>query len=318
MRQSLGVCLVGALLLTLSSFAANAVPLSRTWVSGVGNDANPCSRTAPCETFAGALAKTAAGGEIDVLDPGDFGPVAITQSISIYNDGVGEAGVLTPVFGSNAITIAAGTSGVVNLRGLVLDGQNFDNSGISIQSALRVTIQNCVIQQFYNSGIYAQPSNSMTLKIQDTTIINNAGGGGVYLEPQGGSTTIYASIDRSRIDNNLGNGVIASGFNGGAVLLGLSDSSASLNADNGVILQTFGLGNMKVNALRDVFNTNGGIGVKSDQTGGANATALVGSSMFADDQGGAVGSVNGGSVLTVGNNQISGPPGAFTGTYTLF
>src|SRR6188508_223353 len=56
---------------------------TRTWVSGVGDDANPCSRTAPCKTFAGAISKTATGGEINVLDPGGFGGVTITKSITI-------------------------------------------------------------------------------------------------------------------------------------------------------------------------------------------------------------------------------------------
>src|SRR5262245_48964588 len=60
---------------------------TRTWVSGVGDDVNPCSRTAPCKTFAGAISKTAAGGEISVLDPGGFGGVTITKSITINGEG---------------------------------------------------------------------------------------------------------------------------------------------------------------------------------------------------------------------------------------
>src|SRR4030088_2295079 len=88
---------------------------TRTWVSGLGDDASPCSRTAPCKTFAGAISKTAIAGEIDVLDPGGFGALTITKAISIYNDGVGEAGVL--VSGTNGIIVAAGASDVVNIRG---------------------------------------------------------------------------------------------------------------------------------------------------------------------------------------------------------
>src|ERR1043166_6986907 len=88
---------------------------TRTWVSGVGDDANPCSRTAPCKTFAGAISKTATGGEINVLDPGGFGGVTITKSITISSEGF-EAGVL--VSGTNAIIINAATTSVVVLRGL--------------------------------------------------------------------------------------------------------------------------------------------------------------------------------------------------------
>src|SRR6266446_6742967 len=75
----------------------------RTWVSGVGDDVNPCSRTAPCKTFAGAISKTASGGEINVLDPGGFGAVTITKAITISSEGF-EAGVL--VSGTNGIVIS--------------------------------------------------------------------------------------------------------------------------------------------------------------------------------------------------------------------
>src|SRR5262249_9234662 len=81
---------------------------TRTWVSGVGDDANPCSRTAPCKTFAGAIFKTAPSGEINVLDPGGFGAVTITKSITISSEGF-EAGVL--VSGTNGIVVSG--AGVV-------------------------------------------------------------------------------------------------------------------------------------------------------------------------------------------------------------
>src|SRR5262245_36182877 len=95
-----------AILATLLVGVLYAVPAqaqaTRTWVSGVGDDANPCSRTAPCKTFAGAISKTATGGEINVLDPGGFGGVTITKAISIIADHV-EAGVL--VSGTNGIIV---------------------------------------------------------------------------------------------------------------------------------------------------------------------------------------------------------------------
>ena len=92
---------------------------TRTWVSGVGDDANPCSRTAPCKTFAGAISKTAPAGEINCLDPGGFGAVTITKAMSILCD-AGEAGVL--VSGTNGIVVAAGAADVVYLKGLDIDG----------------------------------------------------------------------------------------------------------------------------------------------------------------------------------------------------
>src|SRR2546427_5716848 len=84
---------------------------TRTWVCGVGDDVNPCSRTAPCKTFAGAISKTAAGGEIDVLDPGGFGTVTITKSITIDGSGGGFASILAS--GTNGINVNAATTDVV-------------------------------------------------------------------------------------------------------------------------------------------------------------------------------------------------------------
>jgi len=92
---------------------------SRTWVSGVGDDVNPCSRTAPCKTFAGAISKTAVGGEIDVLDPGGWGAVTITKSITI-DGGPLPGGILTS--GGNAIVISAASTDTIVLRNLVING----------------------------------------------------------------------------------------------------------------------------------------------------------------------------------------------------
>jgi hypothetical protein len=295
--------IVFAICLALLSIPANA-QATRTWVSGVGNDTGSCPRTAPCLTFTYAITKTAAGGEINCLDPGGFGAVTITKSISILCGTSGEAGVLVSGAGTDGITINAGSTDVVYLSGLDIDGLNTATRGVSILVALRVTIQNCVIQGFTN-GIATYPANSMTLEIKDTTVINNTSYG-VVIAPLSG--TVYASIDHSLIQNNTGDGVYAAGVNGGAVLLGISDSSMSLNGGNGLDVLS-GPGNAKVNVIRDSFVTNGGFGIKANQTSGGNASVIVGSSMFADDLGGAIGLVAGGTVYSLGNNQLSGPPG---------
>src|SRR5438128_9605563 len=102
-------------LIALALPASASAQASRTWVSGVGDDANPCSRTAPCKTFAGAISRTAAKGEINCLDPGGFGGVTITKWITISCE-AGTAGVL--VSGTPGITVNAGPSDQVTLRGL--------------------------------------------------------------------------------------------------------------------------------------------------------------------------------------------------------
>src|SRR6476646_5310138 len=93
---------------------------SRTWVSGVGDDANPCSRTAPCKTFAGAISKTAAGGEINALDPAGYGALTITRAITIDGGGGQVASVL--VYGGNGINVSAGAADIVILRNLRFNG----------------------------------------------------------------------------------------------------------------------------------------------------------------------------------------------------
>src|SRR5216683_7049715 len=110
LRNTLGAAATCAVTMLLVASPASA-QATRTWVSGVGDDANPCSRTAPCKTFAGAISKTAAAGEIDVLDPGGFGALTITKSITIDGGGGQVASVL--VAGTNGIVIQAGANDTV-------------------------------------------------------------------------------------------------------------------------------------------------------------------------------------------------------------
>src|SRR5262249_14503371 len=96
--------------------------LSRSFVSAAsGNDANNGDRPTPCRTLQGAHNKTNADGEIIVLDPGGYGSVMITKSISIVNDGVGEASILVSG-GATGIVVNGGAASYVNLRGLTIQG----------------------------------------------------------------------------------------------------------------------------------------------------------------------------------------------------
>ena len=112
---------------------------TRTWVSGVGDDANPCSRTAPCKTFAGAISKTAAGGEIDALDPAGFGALTITKAITIDGGGGIVASVL--VSGTNGIVVQAGANDVVTLRNLMFNGISSGLNGIRFLSGKELNIE---------------------------------------------------------------------------------------------------------------------------------------------------------------------------------
>src|SRR6202022_4360745 len=133
MRISVLAAMAFAICLSLFSMPANA-QATRTWVSGVGDDANPCSRTAPCKTWAGAISKTANGGEIDALDPGGFGGVTITKSITLDGGGGHAASVLFAA--TNGINVASQPTDIVIIRnirfqGLLGNGSNAANAGLS-------------------------------------------------------------------------------------------------------------------------------------------------------------------------------------------
>src|SRR5499427_7254650 len=140
---------IGLLAFMLLGAATMFGQATRTWVSGVGDDANPCSRTAPCKTFAGAISKTAPGGEIDALDPGGFGALTITKSITIDGGGGQVASVL--VAGTNGIVVAAQPGDIVILRNLRFDGllgggnANAGINGIRWISGKALHIRNCTI-----------------------------------------------------------------------------------------------------------------------------------------------------------------------------
>jgi Right handed beta helix region len=156
---------------------------TRTWVSGVGDDANPCSRTAPCKTFAGAISKTAASGEISVLDPGGFGGVTITKSITINGEGT-LAGILAG--GTNAIVIN-GANVVVTLRNLSLLGVSSALAGIRLINGAALIIDRLAISGF-TTGVETNAGNATII---NSTITQNSGFG---VHAVGGSITVENSL----------------------------------------------------------------------------------------------------------------------------
>ena len=200
-----------AFMLIVSAGSANA-QATRTWVSGVGDDANPCSRTAPCKTFAGAISKTAPAGEINVLDPGGFGAVTITKSITIRSDHF-EAGVL--VSGTNGIVISAASTDRVVLEGLDIEGLGTGINGVSILAGGKIYVIRCAIRGFTQNGINMASSSAAHLFVNDSYIYRNAGG--VNVAAAGN----IASITNTQILSNTSFGVQA---NNASAVIGVQSS----------------------------------------------------------------------------------------------
>ena len=292
------------------AFAVPATPalaqVARTFISGVGDDANPCSRTAPCKTFTGTLAKTSAGGEIDCLDPGDFAAVTITQSVTI-DCGAGQAGtigVTTPI--TDAITINTSASAVIILRNLALNGFGTSATmGISTIAFPNGTliVQHCTISGFTGAGINFEPNTGRgLLHMSDSSVYKN--GVGVIVMPASG-VIASAVFDRVEIVSNSTDGIDLSGA--GTVAGTLRQSFVGENGGDGVsatatagVYFTVEESSVIDNLQYGVFSGATGVNLEvGASTVGANGTGVK---------------TTAGSIFTFGNNQMSanGVNGSFT------
>ncbi len=294
-------------LAVLASAGSASAQATRTWVSGVGDDANPCSRTAPCKTFAGAISKTAAQGEISVLDPGGFGGVTITKSISIVADG-SEGGLL--VAGTNGIVINAGVNDHITLRGLTLEGLGTGLGGIRFLAGAALHVEDCTINNF-TTGIDFQPSGASELVVRNTVIRNTtaATGGGILIKPSGAGTAL-ALIESSGVTNHRFGLRAEPGSK-----VTVRNSYASNNSTNG-FLAIAATGAAELNLENVVASGNVGAGVRSE--GSANSIVRLWSSgVFNNGTG--LQAVTGGQILSFGQNRNAGntAAGAPTGNLAL-
>ena len=287
----------------LASAPAHA-QATRTWVSGIGDDANPCTRTAPCKTFAGAIAKTAAGGLINCLDPGGFGTVTITKSITLACNDVG-GGILSTQ--SNGVVINAAATDTVLLRGLEIHGAGTGLSGVRILAAAAVQIEDCIISGNVSAapngaGINVLTAASTTLLVSRTSFFQNAGAA-ILVKPTGGGVT--ATLDRI-VASRSGSVVVADTTAGGAgINLTIKDSSVHGNSVAGISATTSG-GGIGILVLRTSLVGNG----TALATSGANSTIRVGESALTGN-----GTAGSGNVLSYGTNQSDG--NGNNGTLTL-
>lgn len=294
---------MAATLAALCVAAPASAQATRTWISGVGDDANPCSRTAPCKTFAGAISKTAAGGEIDCMDPGGFGGVTITKSITLdcASGPGGQVGSIL-VAGTNGITINAANVNVV-VRNVTINGIQGAGTpglvGIRFVQGNSLTVEHVNINGFGNgggnattSGISFEPSTAnANLVVRNVDIINNLQNG-IGIKPTGVGTALatldHVSVSTSavglQVEDNATAVVTNSNFSNNAFRGVFANSSASgpvnVSLDSVTIANNLFFGIVATNATVRLSN----VGIYSN---GA-STKITGT----------------GSILSFGNNRL--------------
>jgi hypothetical protein len=291
LRRSLlaGTWMVAACALQLALASGAYAQATRTWVSGVGDDANPCSRTAPCKTFAGAISKTAAGGEINAIDPAGYGAVTITKSITINGAGTMASAL---VAGTNGIVVQAGAADVVVLKDLSLNGIGLGLSGIRFLAGAELHVERCDIRGFTQQGIDVAPSASASIFVSNTDLRNNDAGA-IYIHP-GASANVDATLDHVLMQGN-GRGVRAEDGSSVAV----HNSTAAGNTNNGFVAMAVSRA-VDMTISDSMSSLNGAVGAYS----GAFATIRLSNTVITGNNVGL--QAAGGAIVSFGNNSVSG------------
>jgi parallel beta helix pectate lyase-like protein len=282
---------------------------TRTWVSGVGDDLNPCSRTAPCKTFAGAISKTAEGGEIDALDPAGYGTLTITKSITIDGGtGSGWASVLnSSTNGFNVNVTTNPSTSVVILRNITINGVSKcvtagcqGLKGIRWTAGNSLQVENCVIENQATFGMEILLTAAGQLDVQDTTI-ENIGTDGVNMNTTAG--ILVALFDHSRIKNCGQDGI---------------EAQANVRGElTGSLVAVIGANGVSASGANTQFNINDSTIAHCSTTGlrsSAGDTIRVSDSIIANNNTGLNG--NGGAIDSFqGNSLVGNPvPGGFNST----
>jgi len=291
-RFSLFALAVMAFMLMVSSGVQ--AQATRTWVSGVGDDANPCSRTAPCKTFAGAISKTAKDGEIDALDDAGYGAVTITKSITIDGDGH-LAGVLAS--GTNGIIINVtdvnDVRKAVRLRNLSMNGAGTGFNGIKVLAAKAVYIERCLAYGFNQAapdgnGLRIDLAAAANVSVKDSIFENNSNDG------------IRQNITAGTLNAYYDNVVLAGNVRGLEALGGTGNLSRSVVDNNSTEGASVNNGAV-INAYSNLVTSNGN-GFNS-----INGTIRLGNNNVARNTTNAF--AGGGTYVTFGNNNVAGNAG---------
>lgn len=301
-ERLVALSIASLLLFAAHGYAADAGTLPQSWVSSTasGNDSNTCDRAAPCRTFAGALGKTLSGGQINVLDPGDYGTLVVNKSITI--DGAGTSASISLTTPDDGITIATFTNDLVNLRNLSINGRGVGARGINVLSGNTLNIENVRISGFTSHGIEVGIASTGSINLENVSI-NDCDGSGVRIVttvPAVGVTMNHTRIQSCTFGVSAGNGAVVS----------VRDSDISLNS--------VGLLTMSPNAQANVDNSrfaSNGSGI----TASAGIVRTMRSTFFSNGTG-----INpaGGSICSTGDNRFAGngsngTPSANSGACTV-
>lgn len=312
-HQSAAAIATALLALGLGAAPAYAGTAGRAWVSGHGADAAGCgSPAAPCRSLQYVVTNViAAGGEIDVLDPSGYGAVTIPFALSIVNDGAGTAGVQQGAAGQSGITINAGPTDAITLRGLNIDGLGTGRSGVQFNSGGSLTVVNCVVEHFTGSG-NAIRSTSGSESFVISNVIAEYDTAGINIAPLSGAPITTGVIDHVIASNDTtGINDDSSGATGGALNVAITNSIASNNSQDGVFTQNGGGASVTFSIDSSTLSGNG-TGVEAEHT----STVLLGRNVITSNN--TFGVFNGttsNTVYTYGNNSINGnAPSDVSGT----
>jgi len=292
--------------LTVGATAAHA-QATRTWVSGVGDDVNPCSRTAPCKTWAGAISKTASSGIIDALDPGGFGAVTVTKPITLEGNGT-LASTLSSGVNGIIVNITSGSNRNVVLRNILIDGSGvtLGTNGIRFIAGDSLLVEDCYITKYSGTGIdFENDLGTGRLTVRRTSIEQTLTNG-ILIKPAAGATAARATIENSNI-NNCGTGIRAEDKSDVTVY----ESVVSNNTGAGVLSFSALANGTVIVVAHSEASHNGGAGLK---TQGGNAIMRVSDSLVVGNQTGLDHSL-GGTLESYVNNVVTlnSSNGTFTG-----
>jgi hypothetical protein len=312
MRTTMSFALFAASLI-FSTFAQPAfAQRDRVFVASYGSDSNPCTFGSPCKTFQHAHDTVAANGEITAIDSAGFGPFTINKAVTVTSPASVESGIAVAM-GGNGITINAGTTDVVQIHGLTIDGATIGYNGIVLNSAGSLTITDCTLENFAfdgvnftttGNGILMRPtgSNFFNFAITNTAASNN-GTDGILYSPPSGSPTVKGAMDHVVTTANSNGGIVISAQNatGGSAVVTISNSIASGGTGPAFGIFVGGTAASPVKASIDNVSVSGNLdGIGASGT----ANVLLGRSVITGNTTGISNQTSPNTFFTYGDNRI--------------